>query len=163
MPRMPKPRRRIALLAALTAMAAIGLSVPAHGLNPDATLGASKHKDGPFVAQAHVKIDVGSSRDVYFKATSFLEDPQDLKLQSFATERPAYKVTWFKGRHDITDEVRGAGYEFSLGPHRKKLFRVHVKRKQGHDATCVDGAIYTPGNTFVNSAAITVDNNNACI
>ena len=158
-----KPRRHIALLAAVTAMAALGLSVTAQGLSTNATIGGSKDKSGPFVPTGHVKIDVGESRDLYFRVKSISDQSQDHELVSFTTKRPAYKVTWFKGKHDITDDVNGVnGYEFSLGAHRKKLIRVHVKRRAGHDATCVAPNLFDGSNTFEASSEFSVDSKTAC-
>jgi hypothetical protein len=159
-----KLRRRIALLAGLVALGVLGLAATASGLTPNATIGGSKHKHGPFAVDSQAKVRVGESRDLWFRAKSQIPDPQTLDLRTFDENRPTYKVKWFKGRHNITAEVStGDGYEFNLGAHKKKLFRVNVKRLDGGESLCLDASLYTTSDQFVTGADIAINDSSACI
>jgi hypothetical protein len=163
MPRMPKPRRRIALVLATAVVALASFVAIAQALNPPATIGGSKHKDGPFATDGQAKVRVGESRDLWFRAKSESPDPQTLDLRTFDENRPTYRVKWFKGRQDITNDVStGDGYEFNLGANKKKLFRVHVKRLAGGEFICLDASLYTTTDQFVSGADIAINNNGAC-
>ena len=59
----------------------------------------------------------------------------------------AYKVRWFKGRNNITGDVRTSGFEFKLKPRTRKTFRMRVSPQASPDEACVTGRFETSPKT----------------
>jgi hypothetical protein len=107
------------------------------------TVKAAKHKDGPYKPDVQdLNVDVGESKTLYWRVKNITSD-QKLKLgfDDAATGDPAgWAIKWFKGKTNISPEVKGLGYEFNLKPSKKKIFSATIKHKSAGDpVVCLGG------------------------
>lgn len=89
--------------------------------------------------------DVGQTKTLYWKAKNNSGDPQDLSFDDASTPKlSGYEVKWFRGDHNISSQVEGSGYEFSLGDGNTKIFRARLERVSSGMGFCLGGQAGTP-------------------
>ena len=147
---MPEARLRLGTMArrgthtrfsrALTA-ATFGLLVaaPVALAGAPAELKVAKQKDGPYKTVLKANVANGEAEDLFFRATSRADKGIEGDFAADAAAVPSgWKVTYFRGDNDITDEASD-GYEFGLAPGQRKFFHARVKRKTaGADPFCLE-------------------------
>ena len=142
--------RLLALVLALAAAIVLGASQVSAGITPMApfTVKGGKSKDGPFVAPtAPVNIEVGKTKTRYWQIKN--QSPSDLPLtfDDGATPSPnpeGFKVLWYKGKKDVTAEVKGDGKGFVLPEDGTKYFRATVKHVTESPGFCLEGRAFHP-------------------
>jgi hypothetical protein len=127
-----KPRTWAVAIALALAALGIGAASSA-GLAVIIDVEASKHRDGPYEdAQQQVNIPVGKEKSLYWRVKNFTAGPLDLTFDDAATggsDTDGYRIRWYRGRNDISSQVKGSGYPFKLKAGKKKIFRAEVKHK----------------------------------
>jgi hypothetical protein len=113
------------------------------------TVKAAKHKDGPYTGDLqNLNLAVGKSKTLYWRVKN-IGDALTLELEfdDAATGEPeGYNIKWFKGKTNISADVKGAGYEFKLKPGNRKQFRATIKHKFDGDGNpvCLGGQANGP-------------------
>jgi hypothetical protein len=104
---------------------------------------AAKHKDGPYKPDVQsLNLDVGKSKTLYWRVKNIDNDEKlQLAFNDAATGDPeGYSIRWFKGKKNISPEVKGIGYSFNLKPGTKKTFSATIKHKfDGDPVVCLGG------------------------
>jgi hypothetical protein len=127
----------------LSTIAALALTAPAIGGQPPIDVKAAKHKDGPYAETTQdVNVPIGEARSLWWKVKHVSGGKLDVRFTDAMTEFPnpdGLKIRWFKGDKEITDAVKGAGYDFKLPKGSRKLFRAKVKAVGPSKGACVVG------------------------
>lgn len=94
---------------------------------PGVELEGAKSPEGPYKDLIRTKVE--DSRNLYLQASNASGEAYDATLtdETFGPGAGDYRFRWFKGNQEITDAVRGAGYEFSVANGDEQRFRVRVK------------------------------------
>ena len=97
----------------------------------------AKQKSGPYSGDSITRvIDPGQSKAFYLKASTLPGDePQSATLSQ--PGKAIYKTKYFKGDHNITQEVQGGGYEFTLKDKPKKFRGVVKDIGNAPDPSCI--------------------------
>jgi hypothetical protein len=118
-------------------------AVPALGGDPPFRVKASKHEDGPYLHTIQsVNVPIGDMKTLYWKVKHVSGGSLEMRFTDALTEFPnpeGLKIRWFKGPKEITEEVKGSGYEFTLPNGSRKLFRAKVRAVEDSDGACVVG------------------------
>ena len=137
--------RWIALLAGLGALLFGGVAA-AGTLLPEVRL--AKHREGPYQDDfIKLKLEKGQQKSAYARVTN----PNKFKLSITFTspiDQPDpgdIRVRWFKGRKDITKQVRRGDYEFGLGAGKHRVFHAEVKANRKVAACARPTFDYTDG------------------
>lgn len=116
---------------------------PASAGDPFFEVSASKHKDGPYLnTTQNVNVPIGDAKSLYWKVKHVTGGKLEMRFTDALTETPnpeGLEIRWFKGTKEITDEVKGSGYEFTLPNGSRKFFRARVKAVGTSDGACVVG------------------------
>ena len=137
--------RRISLLAGALIVLAGVLASPATALDPLYTVQVAKQKSGDYDRYDTVTLDVGDKRTLYWKVANKTEEDYKVDFNDAATENPnpaGFKVKWFRGDKEITDEVKnGNGYRFKLLEGEKEFFHATIKRtdEMSDENVCLGG------------------------
>jgi hypothetical protein len=139
---------RLLVLAAFM-LAALVLTAPQSSAGPTDPFGvrAAKEKDGQYTTflQA-LKVPVGEKKTVYWRIKSKVETDLSAKFDDAATPNPnpgGYKVRWYKGKKEVTTEVKGDGRPFTLPAGGAKTFRATVKHVEPSAGFCLGGQAQT--------------------
>jgi hypothetical protein len=118
-------------------------SSPAFAGAPPFEVTASKHRDGPYFESIQsVNVPIGDAKSLYWKVKHVSGGALEMRFTDALTQFPnpdGLKVRWFKGTKEITDAVKGSGYEFTLPKGSRKFFRARVKAVGATDGACVVG------------------------
>ena len=120
--------RRAALCAATGVAAALAFAGPADaGTSP--SLKVSKRASGPYTdSTISMTIDAGQKKDFFLKARNTSGTNAAAQLEE--TSPVEYTTKYFRAGKNITAEVKGGGYQFTLTA-KAKRFRVVVKDAGG--------------------------------
>jgi hypothetical protein len=147
----------------ITAAVAMGVSSASAGDNL-VSVKAAKHKGGPYTDETQgLNVPVGKRKTVYYQVKNIGDDLKlELNFDDAQTNasNTDYKVKWFKRKTNITADVAGAGYEFTLKAGKKKLFKAKVKHVAGDSNLCLGGEATGPL-TFPDAAYFNV--NGVCV
>jgi hypothetical protein len=152
-------RTRTAVLATVTALAfaALGPGQAAAG-EANFTLRASKSHDGPYETFSRVGIRQGQAKTTWWRVKSKSHsNQQSMSFSGLGGDHPGYKVTWFKGKRKITDDVESTGYEFDLAAGQAKYFTSRIKRTGPEESACVDARVWDEGHTMASDASMGVN------
>lgn len=132
------------MVLGLASCGALALTaVPALAGAPPFEVKASKHKDGPyFETTRSVNVPIGDTKSLYWKVKHISGGSLEMRFTDALTESPnpeGLKIRWFKGTKEITTEVKGSGFEFTLPNGWRKLFRARVRAVGASDGACVVG------------------------
>jgi hypothetical protein len=127
-------------------------------------LGVAKSKSGPFEEQVRRKVALGKKRNVYIRAKNRDTDTLDANLFS-PDEADDYKFKYFKSNGtNITGDVLGSGYAFTVAEGKAKKFRMLIKAKDGTAAECVYTELFFEGGGDVSAAvAINLPPDTLCV
>lgn len=143
------------LAAGLAETARSGLVVPV----PVVKL--ARDADGPWINKPVIngKLKPGKAKDFFVKIRNTTDHKQNARLELRGGD-PSYRLRWFKGRRNITSEVRGGGFEFGLRPRPARVFRLRIKATAAPGEMCVGGQfhvmpddVYRGGYFQINSAS----------
>ena len=151
----------IRAISAGTAMLLLGSGLALAGL-PGVELEGSKTADGTYKDLTRVR--VADNRDVFVRASNESGDPYDATLMDQATGpgKGDYKLRWFKGDQEITEAVRGSGYEFSVANQDQERFRVRVKVKANNPKRLCFVPLMQGPAFGGNNAFFAINGRNAC-
>lgn len=84
---------------------------------------------------------MGQTKTLYWKVKNNSGDShQDMSFDDASTPDPSgYKIKWFRRKQNISSQVKGVGYEFSLGDGKTKIFRATLKRISSGMGFCLGG------------------------
>jgi hypothetical protein len=143
--RVPSARALPVVLAS-AALALVPAAALGHG-EADFTVKAAKHKDGPYTDQLQsVNVAPEAKKSLYWRVKNLSVTTLPMEFNDAATENPnpeGFRITWFKGKKNITQDVKGAGYEFNLKAGKKKTFEAVVKAKVSPQPFCLGGQAIT--------------------
>lgn len=156
---MASPRRLIAgsvVALALGAPALLATTANSRGTGFD--LKVSKHEDGPFRELARLSVNGNQTRSATWLAKSKSDNDQGMRLFSAADDR-GYRIKWFRGDKNITEEVEDSpGYKLTLKGRTSKLFTVEVKRGEAAlQNTCVEASLADQSLVFSDLAVVGVN------
>ena len=117
-------RLRILVLGITSVLALTGAAL-AHG-PATGSVKAAKQKDGAYTTDLRINVN-DTPKDVFFKVTNKTGDVQPVVLTDVSTDSDNFKIRWFRNKEDITQEVRGSGYQFNAPANAGKIFRALVK------------------------------------
>jgi hypothetical protein len=136
----------VSLFRAALALAIVALAfaaAPALGGDPPIDVKGSKHKDGPYAETMQgVNVPIGEAKSLWWKVKHISGGKLDVRFTDALTVNPnpeGLKIRWFRGDKDITEAVKGAGYDFKLPKGSRKLFRAKVKAVGPSEGACVVG------------------------
>ena len=154
---------RSALALAIIALAVT--AIPALAGTPPIDVKASKHKGGPYNETPQgVTVPVGEAKSLWWKVRHVSGGKLDVRFTDALTEFPnpeGLKIRWFKGDKEVSDAVKGAGYEFKLPKGSRKFFRARVKAVGPSDGACVVGQADELGLPYSDTAGFAV--NGPCV
>jgi hypothetical protein len=133
----------LAFIAALTVAISIGVVAPASA--DEAAIGVlgAKNADGPYRVFQNLQLAEGQTKTVYWKVINPRGTDQEVSLDDYGTgTTPGFRFTWFKGAkakasQDITSQVSGSGYDFTLDAGDTRQFSTKVKRTSDASGACV--------------------------
>ena len=154
------------LALGLASCGALALTAaPVFAGDPPFEVTASKHRDGPYLATTQsVNVPIGDAKSLYWKVKHVSGGALEMRFTDALTESPnpkGLKIRWFKGTKEITNEVKGSGYEFTLPNGSRKFFRARVKAVGPSDGACVVGQADRIAPSFSDNAGFAV--NGPCI
>jgi hypothetical protein len=133
---MARGLRRTSIAIAVAVAAFIVVPAVSARLNNELTITMAKHEDGPYSGMNPVVTVRHVARSLYFRATSFNTVSESVTLTDGSVVDPGhrhdYRIRWYKGKHDITTDTRGSGYDFNLRAGASKVFRAYVKPRVGN-------------------------------
>jgi hypothetical protein len=140
------PPRRTPLVAALGVLVLLGfVTAPASAGEVPHRFKTAKHATGPFTQTAKaLNVSVGQSKTVYWKVKNAADAKLDLLFDDAETPNPnppGFKIRWFRGKTDITPEVKGAGFAFTLKPGKARVLRSVVKHKTPSGPFCLSAGV----------------------
>ena len=134
-----KAGNRSWIVAAVVTVLVVAIGAgSASALSPEITVKASKHKSGPFTHDLqHLNIPLDAKKTVYWQVKNKSDLDLGLSFDDAATggNPDGFRISWFKGRKNVSSDVKGAGYDFPLKAHKRKLFAAVVR----HNSTGVPG------------------------
>ncbi len=140
-------------------------AVPAVAGDPPFEVKASKHEDGPYVETTQtVNVPIGDAKSLYWKVKHVSGGALEMRFTDALTASPnpeGLKIRWFKGTKEITNEVKGSGYEFTLLNGSRKFFRAKVRAVGASDGACVVGQADRIDPSFSDNAGFAV--NGPCV
>jgi hypothetical protein len=147
------PPRRTPLVAALGVLVLLGfVAAPASAGEVQYRFKTAKHATGPFTqTDKALNVPVGRSKTVYWKVKSAADAKMDLLFDDAVTPNPnppGFRIRWFRGKTNITPEVKGAGFAFALKPGKAKVLRSVVKHKAPSAAFCLSAGV-TDGSSTI--------------
>ena len=141
--------RRVLAIALVLALAACATAL-ARG---DHSVLVAKDKDGPYLSSGgnlHIK---DQAKSVFFQVRNEVSSPQEFTFEddSFDPGRRDYRVRWFRGQQEVTDEVRSpGGYVFTLQGEKARIFEAVVKPVEPHPLEmCLVGRATVGSNDLV--------------
>ena len=153
----------IAVAAALLIGVALGPGQAQAG-GSTFSLRAAKSKDGPYEVFSGVGITQGQAKTTWWRVKSRSNgDQQSMSFSDLGGDAPGYKVTWFKGKKNITNEAEGAGYEFDLAAGQSKYFSSRIKRTGPEADTCVQARVWDQNQTVASDASSRPDSQGSCL
>ncbi len=161
--------QRTLLVALPLVVSAAALSPPASGLETIFDVKAAKKAGGNYKdGVQNASISQGKTKLFYWKVESNSPDTMAMDFDDAATGDSGgddYKIKWFKGKKpkgtaDITSDVKGAGYGFTLKADKTKYFTAQVKPKPGASTLCLGGQASNNPQTFADAVYFSV--NGAC-
>jgi hypothetical protein len=130
------------LIVLAGALAIVPAAALGHG-EGDFTIKASKHKDGPYSGELQsVNVAPGAKKSVYWRIANVSGSRLQLQFDDAATPDPnpeGFRIKWFKGKREITDDVKAGGFEFTLKKGKKKTFEAVLKAKPSPQPFCLGG------------------------
>jgi hypothetical protein len=131
------------LALGLASCGALALTAAPAFAGPPFDVKASKHKDGPYLETTQsVSVPIGDTKSLYWKVKHVSGGALEMRFTDALTQSPnpeGLKIRWFKGTKEITNEVKGSGYEFTLPNGSRKFFRARVRAVGASDGACVVG------------------------
>ena len=154
--------RDFTLVAVIVAFACLSAVPAAHGLGIGFDVTASKHKQGGYTGNPQdATIKQGKTKTFYWKVTANNLTDQELVFDDAAGSEPGYKVKWFKGKKNITEDVTSDdGYPFTLKQDKASKLRAKVKYTGGSEILCLGGQARNP--TLMESDAAYFSVNGLC-
>ena len=108
---------------------------------------------------------IGDTKSLWWKVKQLSGGAHEMRFTDALTPSPnpeGLKVRWFtRGGKDITGEVKGAGYEFTLPNNSRKFFRARVKAVGPSSGACVVGQAQTIVDPHSDTAGFAV--NGPCV
>lgn len=100
-------------------------------------------KGGPYKPTHKIHLgEEGQHKSAFFQVRNTSEEKMNLAFGTTSEPYDGYSVKWFKGRHDVSDDVETSSEVFSIKPGAKQLFRARVKRVGGSgEETCVEASV----------------------
>jgi hypothetical protein len=150
-------------LVALTCVLAVGVTGLAIAGAPGINLAAAKKKSGPYeefvAANANKK---AKAKELYVRAkNASTEDATAILTQDAVGGANDYRIRWYRGAENITQDVKGWGYGFNLPSDSRRDFRVKVKpRSNNPDGLCLEA--HMAGDPFGGNNAFFSINGGLC-
>lgn len=121
-------------------MLAVGLlsASQAQALDLPFKLRVGADENGPFKPTTKIHMNQGNVGYAYWQLRSTDDADRGINFSTPSAPYDEYRVRWFKGNKDITDDVEGDGLEVTLKAHADKIFRSRVKRvEDSSEETCI--------------------------
>jgi hypothetical protein len=157
-------RQRALIGAGLATVASLAIAPAPASAAPPFFVDASKHRDGPYSNESPIPASVkpGQTKSFFWQASS--SQDRALVLDDASTAEQDHQglhIKWFRGRHNISSDVEGSGYEFTLKADKPKIFRTQI-RATGHGDVCLIAHFEMPS-VYSDTKAFAVNDDNACI
>lgn len=156
-------RRRAGQVLLAAVVATVALASVSGAAGPTATIKASKHEEGPYSGGTITDhMSVGETQDYFVRVANSGHKRRTFAISNGVAESPGYERTWFRGDHDITNQVTDfPGYEFEIGK-KAKTFRVRVEKSSGGSSQCIDAHL-NKNSSQIDISLIAIDDENACV
>ncbi len=154
--------RRIATGAAL--LASLALAAPSSA-GPDLVfVTVAKQKDGPYLAMAPQVRVRGRAKDFFMRVTNGTTGIEDVALKDISTDPGNdFRIRWFRGKKEITEAARGAGYGFQFDANESRTFRARVKPRVANPGElCLTGRFDVASALSDPDGAFYVNSSNIC-
>jgi hypothetical protein len=136
-----RPARLVSVVAFIAVLLLAGVAV-AGTIQPE--VGVAKHRDGPYSSLITLNVPEGKEKSAFARVKNLNKFKFNMHLDGDVFQSgDAIKARWFKGRRDVTKQVKHGGYDFGLGPGRKRVFRVEIAAKGNAGACVVSTFSYT--------------------
>jgi hypothetical protein len=125
-------RRGITVSALVAAALVIGVAAPAEaGGAGRIKAGVAKREQGPY--KAFVKRTIGAEETKLFfmrVKNKHSDDGFDVEMQNVFGDHDGFTQKYFRNGNNISDAVKGSGYEFHLEPGQVKRFELKIKANE---------------------------------
>jgi hypothetical protein len=124
-------RRLVGAVLAFISVALITADAAGAGGGQPPTLRVAKKPEGPYAnAWQDVNLPPGEAKNFYFKVKNKTSSNIDTELSGTGDDLPDFKVRWFRGNNDITDDVVQPGaIDVTLDPGEVRRYRARVKHR----------------------------------
>jgi hypothetical protein len=129
-----RKRSSVALTTMLGIALAALLGAPAEGGDPsDRTeLSVARGAGAPYDLEGfQLNLNEGEKRNVLLKVQSLSGASEEVTLRQAPIYPPGITAKYLRSDRDITAEVLGAGFNFTVQPEKAKKFRARFKRPNG--------------------------------
>jgi hypothetical protein len=140
--------RGILRILGVIAAAALLAAPPAGAGDNDiqgASVAVARQKDGPYKGYTgDVKVPEGKTKDLWFRVNGAgsLTETIDLRfLDDGSSSDEDYKVKWFKGKKNVSQDVKNEGYSVTVGKSQKRYFRASITDVGPEEGLCLEGEI----------------------
>jgi len=112
---------------------------------PTIRIRVSTSKAGPFKKFVQASMGQGARRTIHWRVTNTGGQDSSVRLDDDGTFYDDFKVRWFRGDLDISDDVKGfEGFSFTSKPGKARLFSMRVRRTPISGAgACMRGRVVT--------------------
>ncbi len=117
---------------------------------PHFVVKASKHHPRGYSSESVQRASVGAdkTKNFYWKIKTRRAAKQRVSLDDASSPFPnpdGFKVKWFRGRHNISSQVKGAnGFKFVVKRQEPQTFRARVTAREPNKDFCLGGQFRTP-------------------
>jgi hypothetical protein len=146
---------RVLLAASVAALLLVAGTAGAR-LTPSVGLKVSKHRDGPYDLVTAVNVPLGQSKSVYFKGKNNLEENLEATFDDDGSSSGLenFAVKWFRGHRNITSDVKGGGYDFTLKPDKQAIFRAKLTHNDPGDGFCLEANLSVPSTVAFSGVSV---------
>ena len=137
---------RLSVLGLGVVIALALASVPASaGESP--ILKVAKKRSGPYHELLEINLGAGKSKEFFLKARNASgADPQSANLQELGF--PIFKTKYFRGEKNISLEVKGDGFEFTVTDNPKRFRGIIKDTDAGAEHDCLEQRLQVESGDF---------------
>ena len=125
-------RQRIPVIALVAAALVIGVAAPADaGGAGRIKARIAKHEEGPYQESVNSTIAAGKNKTFFLRAKNMTPDEGfDVEMQAIVGDHDGFTQRYLRNGNNISQAVKGTGYEFHLNAGQVKRFELKLLADQ---------------------------------
>ena len=156
---------RTALIAVLATLAVVVAPSLSSARIPIFDVSAAKDANGTYqTGSQDASIGESKTKHFYWKVESNAGGDQSMSFDDALTGESddGYKIKWYKGKKpksskNISSDVKGSGFGFTLKNGKRKFFSAEVTRQPGAGTLCLGGQARNDPQTYFDAAYFNVN------